>query len=226
METTRPSGAGPGPITDDGCAVELYAELPTMGEPELLHAALPPGATVLDLGAGTGRIATPLARLGHPVTAVDASAEMLALIPGARTVLARIEDLRLAERFDAVLLASYLLNDPDPARRAALLRTCARHLAPGGRLLAQRHAPAWLAGLRVGDRQQNLLGDVFCVLEVLDVRGELVEAEVTYGLGSRQWRQHFVTRLLDDAAVEAELAPHGLRLERRLDEQWFTAAAE
>ena len=54
-------GTGPGPITNDGCAVEFYALLPAFGEPEIVHAAVPPGASILELGCGTGRILRPLA---------------------------------------------------------------------------------------------------------------------------------------------------------------------
>jgi hypothetical protein len=47
-------GSGPGVITPDGRAVELYALLPPMGEPELVHAAIPAGASILELGPGPG----------------------------------------------------------------------------------------------------------------------------------------------------------------------------
>jgi SAM-dependent methyltransferase len=76
-------GTGPGVITPDGCAVELYRVLPAMGEPEVVHAAIPAGAGILELGAGAGRVTHRLIGLGHPVVAVDESAEMLACIQGA-----------------------------------------------------------------------------------------------------------------------------------------------
>ncbi len=41
-------------------------------------AAGAPGAPVLDIGCGTGRVALPLARAGSPVTAVDSDADLLA----------------------------------------------------------------------------------------------------------------------------------------------------
>src|SRR5258707_15318454 len=71
------SGTGPGEITPDGCAVDLYGRLSAAGEPEIVHAAVPAGSSVLELGCGTGRISTGLARLGHPVAGVDESGEML-----------------------------------------------------------------------------------------------------------------------------------------------------
>ncbi len=51
-----PPGTGPGVITRDGCAVELYAQLPAWREPTVVHAAAREGATVLDLGASAGRV--------------------------------------------------------------------------------------------------------------------------------------------------------------------------
>ena len=73
-----------------------------MGEPEIVHATASPGAWILELGCGTGRITHPLVALGHPVVAVDESPEMLAHVRGAETVCARIEDLALDRRFNVV----------------------------------------------------------------------------------------------------------------------------
>jgi SAM-dependent methyltransferase len=105
-------GTGPGVITPDGCAVELYALLQPMGEPEIVHAAVPAGASVLELGAGAGRVTHPLLALGHPVVTVDESAEMLARIRGAETARAPIQDLDLERRFEAGLATdAYLTGD-------------------------------------------------------------------------------------------------------------------
>ena len=95
----NPPGTGPGVITPDGCAVDFYARMTAMGEPEIVHDAIPAGASILELGCGAGRVTHPLVALGHPVTAVDESPEMLAHVRGAETVRARIEDLALGRRF-------------------------------------------------------------------------------------------------------------------------------
>ncbi len=80
--------------------------LPDFGEPAIVHEAAGPGASILELGCGAGRVTHPLIALGHPVVAVDESPEMLAHVRGAETVCARIQDLSLGRRFGAVLLAS------------------------------------------------------------------------------------------------------------------------
>ena len=104
----------------------------------MIHKAIPAGATVLELGAGTGRVTRPLLAPGHPVVAVDVSAGMLARIDGARTICARIEDLRLDAEFDAVLLMSYLISY---GPRGEFLRTCHRHVTRAGLVIPQREAP-------------------------------------------------------------------------------------
>jgi SAM-dependent methyltransferase len=76
METARRpghDGSGPGDITPDGCAVDLYRRLPVDNEPDVVVAAAPPPATLLELGCGVGRVTRPLVALGYEVTAVDES---------------------------------------------------------------------------------------------------------------------------------------------------------
>jgi SAM-dependent methyltransferase len=150
-------GSGPGVITPDGCAVDFYALLPPGREPEIIHrAAGRAGASILELGSGTGRITGALAKLGHPVVAVDESPEMLARNRSAETVCARIEDLALGRTFDVVLLASNLLNAPDTGiRQALLLRVEHPHVglpvppdAAGYRERRQAAREDVLAGLR------------------------------------------------------------------------------
>lgn len=105
--------------------------------------APPAGATVLDVGCGTGRALPALRRAVGPggrVVAVDATAEMLDQAarrgrtgPG-RAVPLLADGLHLplpAAVADAVLAAGYLPHLPDPATGLAEL---ARVTRPGGRL--------------------------------------------------------------------------------------------
>lgn len=78
--------SGPGAITPDGCAVDLYALLPPGREPEIIHIAAGSAvASILELGSGTGRVTDALVKIGHPVVAVDESPEMLAHVRSAET---------------------------------------------------------------------------------------------------------------------------------------------
>jgi SAM-dependent methyltransferase len=208
--------------------VEVYRRLPPDGEAELVHAAVPAGADVLDLGCGVGRIARPLAALGHRVVGVDESPAMLALLPdGIEAAHSRIEDLDLPGRFGGVLLASHLVNTPDAEARTALLGAAARHLAPGGVLVAQWNPPQWFDRLRPGGRYPGTLGSVATELEVLGLTPDALEAVVRYSVDDMRWEQWFRAARLDVDSLDAELAAARLRRTAWLtpDETWFTAAA-
>jgi SAM-dependent methyltransferase len=217
------AGTGRGAITDDGCAVELYLRFPHQGEGDLVHAATRPGASVLDLGCGTGRIAHPLIELGHPVTAVDSSAEMLGHVRAAETVQSRIAELDLGRAFDVVLLASHLVNTVDDAERHALLATAARHLAPDGVLVAEVYPPSWFDNVR--DSSGGRIGEVRAELSDVHRDGDVVSATISYWVDTDLWTQTFDALRLDDAAIERELARVGLLFGRwlREDKSWFIA---
>lgn len=101
---------------------------------------------VLELGAGTGRLAVPLAAAGHHVTALDLDPAMLELAR-ARAATAGLADDRISfveadlltirlpdagrYRLCFIALNSLMLLASRTAQRDAL-RTMAEHLAPGG----------------------------------------------------------------------------------------------
>lgn len=234
-------GSGPGPITPDGCAVELYALLPPMGEPEVVHAAIPAGASILELGAGAGRMTHRLVELGHPVVAVDESPEMLERIHGAapgtpaearptgaaeagvETVQARIQDLDLNRRFDAVLLASFLVNTPDDDLRHRFLAACRNHLGDGGCVLVQRHRPGWFDEATEEERTSG--GVTFRLRDLRRPGPGLLAATAEYQVGERVWTHAFTARRLDDGALVAALAEAGLAVDAYLtgDGSWVRA---
>jgi SAM-dependent methyltransferase len=111
-------------------------------------ASLAGAGPVLELGAGTGRLAVPLATRGLEVWALDASAAMLDRLsarPGGdrvRTVCADMADFSVDRRFALVVcVANTLFNVADAAGQARCLALAARHLAPGGRVVIEAFVP-------------------------------------------------------------------------------------
>ena len=209
-------------VAPDGSPVAFYRRIPASGEPELIHAAIPPGASILDLGCGPGRIAGPLVALGHRVTGVDDGPGMIgALPPGVEGVLGDARTIRLGRRFGAVLLASHLVNDPQDG--AAFAATAHAHVAPDGVVVGETYPPDWdpLAGVGRVSR----LGDAEIVLIRARVEGDLLEAEVRYGVDGLEWTQPFTARLLDEDGIRRILASVGLRFSGWLDRPgWFVAS--
>jgi SAM-dependent methyltransferase len=97
------------------------------------------GDPVLDVGAGTGRIALDLARRGHRVTALDNDPELLAELARRadgvelETVLADARDFELGRRFALCLMPMQTIQLLGGGEgRMAFLRCAQRHLAAGG----------------------------------------------------------------------------------------------
>jgi 2-polyprenyl-3-methyl-5-hydroxy-6-metoxy-1,4-benzoquinol methylase len=218
----RDEGTGPGLRAADGSSVRLYRLLRPQGEPEVIRDALQPGANILELGCGVGRITHPLIKMGFHVVAVDNCAEMIAFVEGAAKITADIETLNLNEQFDAVLLMSNLINTPDTDERQAYLLTCRRHLKPDGVTIVQRYDPKWLDSAGVG-RWTGLGVDLFIDRVVRQDR--FVEMSIRYVSGNDVWTHSFVAERLGTNAIETALACAGLQLHRWLDSRqtWFSA---
>lgn len=141
LDTPAGVGAGGDPVAwhdaeNGGFAADLDLFARLAGER--------PGG-VLDLGAGSGRVALHLAGGGHPVTAVDRDAELLAALERrARgrgldvvTSCADARSFELGRGFPLILAPMQLLHIVGGAAgRRQVLAAAARHLRPAGRLWA------------------------------------------------------------------------------------------
>jgi SAM-dependent methyltransferase len=208
-------------VAPDGSPVAFYRRLPAEGEPELIHGLLRDGASILDLGCGPGRIAGPLAELGHPVTGVDDGPAMIEALPaGVEGIVGDARTIRLGRRFDAVLLASHLVATPDDG--VAFARTAAAHVTPDGVVMGESYPPGWdpLAGIG----RTRAIGDAHVTLVRAEVRGDRLDAEVRYGVDGLEWSQPFEAVLLDEPALRDVLDDAGLRFDRWLERPgWFVA---
>jgi SAM-dependent methyltransferase len=112
------------------------------------------GKDVLELGAGTARVAIPLAQDGCAVTGLDLSQAMLdfakeriAKLPAAtaariRLVHGDMANFDLRKQFDWILIACRAFQHLiEPAVQRAALQAARRHLRPGGHLVIDLFDP-------------------------------------------------------------------------------------
>jgi SAM-dependent methyltransferase len=108
------------------------------GEADLVESLGP--RSVLDAGCGTGRVAVELARRGLEVVGVDVDAAMLgkaqAKAPDLSWVEGDLAVVDLGRTFDAVVAAGNVMIFLAPGTEARVVANLARHLRPGGVLVA------------------------------------------------------------------------------------------
>jgi SAM-dependent methyltransferase len=186
---------------------------------------------VLDVGAGTGRVAIRLALAGHDVTALDRDGELLAVLAerasaaglDVETVLADAAGFDLPRRFTLVAVPMQTLQLlPGRAARDGFYASAARALLPGGLVAAaiadalesfDEHAALPLPDVGEAGGLRYLSQPVAVREEAAAVRIERVRQIVAPG-GERTSEDDVVmlARLTaEDVADEA--TPHGLRAE-------------
>jgi SAM-dependent methyltransferase len=96
--------------------------------------------SVLDAGCGTGRVGRELAHRGLDVVGVDIDPEMLDTArrkaPDVNWRLADLASVDLARTFDAIVMAGNVMIFLQAGTEASVVANMARHLAPGGVLIA------------------------------------------------------------------------------------------
>lgn len=142
---------------------------------EFYRHALPPGS-VLEVGAGTGRLTGPLAAEGFEVWAVEPSEAMLSRArarlgesPAVHLVLGRMQETALARPVtSAIIPLNTLWHAADLEDQIALLRAVRRSVVPAGLLLVDMTNPYTMADrgaageMRLRFRGTCERGDVAC----------------------------------------------------------------
>jgi SAM-dependent methyltransferase len=212
----------------------LWRELAEEGVRSPRSLAGEAGGPVLDLGAGTGRVALDLAAHGHDVLAIDTEPELLdelarrARARGLRVevLAADVRELALRREYPLVIAPMQLVQLlGGPAGRAAMLAGVRRGLRPGGRFAAA------LADPHDAIAPEGALPPLPDVLErdgwvlssqPVDVRAEgcrvAVERQRQLVSPSGDLREELSTVLLDVVSVEGferEARAAGLRLADR-----------
>ncbi len=145
--------------------------------------------SVLDLGCGTGQLAARLAE-NRAVVGVDPAGAMLDIArrrPGGDRVTwieADARDLDLNRRFDLVMLTGHAFQVFLPRDdQQAVLRTIARHLAPGGRFVFDSRNPSaeeWRAWVPEESRRELMHPTFGKVAAWNDVSRDAASGIVTY----------------------------------------------
>jgi SAM-dependent methyltransferase len=189
---------------------------------ELLQPRIAAGSSVIELGCGVGRITRELLARGYRVTAVDNSPEMLLHVPSQATkICADIEALVLETTFDAVILASCLVNVTDSVLRAARLAKCRDLLKPGGQLILERYDPGWLADVQIGPLGN--FGDIEMHLDDIHRNGADVDICLRYRRREEEWLHYFSAAVLDDDEICSCLLSAGFAPPSWIDRRWASA---
>ncbi|MFC4017220.1 class I SAM-dependent methyltransferase [Micromonospora sp. GCM10011542] len=210
--------------------VQVYdAECPWGPDDDLFRALVDetPGARVLDLGCGTGRLALALAAAGHTVSGVDpatASLDAARAKPGGERVtwIEGISALVPTRAYDVAVLTShvaqYFVDDADWGRTLGDLH---RALAPGGRLIFDARDPAdrrWERWNPVDSRRRISLpdgGEVRAWTEVTGVGDGTVDFTHHYLFGDGEELLSSATlRFRTEAQLRDSLAAAGFAVDR------------
>ena len=198
---------------------------------ELARAA---GGPVLDVGAGTGRVALRLAHGGHDVTALDRDGELLAELAERaaaanleiETVLADAEAIELPRRYALIAVPMQTLQLlPHAAARGDFFAGAAAALAPGGLIAAaiadaleafDEYAPLPLPDIGEVEGLQYLSQPVAVRELEGSVRIERVRQIVAPGGERTSEDEAIELQSVSAETLAREAAPHGLRAEEPL----------
>jgi SAM-dependent methyltransferase len=193
-----------GDVSDTAASVALVAEL----------AATRPSLPVLELGAGTGRLAIPLAARGLQVVALDSSATMLAKLSAndpqqlVTPCLGDMVDDQPAGPFAVVFVAfNTFFNLLDAARQQACFAAVAQRLAAGGAFVIEAFVPEPRSGSTVAVRSITANSVVLSVtshdIDDQTAHGQYISISERDGVRLRPWAIRYATVEQLDAMAES-----------------------
>ena len=89
-----------------------------------------------------------------------------------------------------------------------MLETCQKHLAREGQALVERIEPVWAMTATAFSIEHNGVATSF---QRLNRQGPVIEANMTYRIGSEHWTHHFTLDVLSDDQLRQEFDRAGLR---------------
>ena len=191
-----------------------------------------PGCDILDLGAGTGRLAIPLSQSGYQVTAVDASCGMLNvlkrkdqenLITNHQSL---VQELKLNRKFPFITCVfsvfCYLTTEDDLKKCA---KAIASHLSDGGKALIDCTARVSFQGMNY--QSEELIRTV--IVEEENSEEGLFSYNETVQMSSldgvQEYRDAFSIKYWDYQFVLSVFAEEGLSMELDLRDYFIGSGA-
>jgi len=191
-----------------------------------------PGCDILDLGAGTGRLAIPLSQSGYQVTAVDASRGMLNvlkrkdqenLITNHQSL---VQELKLNRKFPFITCVfsvfCYLTTEDDLKKCA---KAIASHLSDGGKALIDCTARVSFQGLNY--QSEELIRTV--IVEEEDPDEGLFRYYETVQVwspdGALEYKDEFSIKYWDYKFLLGIFAEEGLNIELDLQDRFLGSGA-
>lgn len=182
------------------------------------HLALPPGARVLDVACGDGRLALELARRGLRVTGVDISEDFLAA--GRRSAeveglavewrLSDMRDLPWSDEFDGAFCGGSSFGFLGDAGDRDFVQAVARTLKPGARFAIDAVKAAEVLAAHFRERHAMEVGGIrFEAENVYDPAAGWMESRYALASGDRREVRFARHRIYTYREVEAMLQEAG-----------------
>ena len=193
---------------------------------------LEPESTILDVGAGTGRLAIPFSERGHQVTAIDASKPMLDVLrskdpaSNINTIHSRLQDIELAKQFDFVccVFSVFCYLTTEEELDAAINAIC-RHTTQNGQILIDITALASFADINyqsedlirtVTVEEVDLDQHVFRYIETIQKSGPE---------GVQQFEDEFLIKYWDYNRILQKFSELGLRKQIGMSQHFIGSGA-